>query len=58
MKESGKVDSEMARANRDGLTELNTKAFGRTIAPMEGESSLTLMGMSMKEIGSMIKLTA
>jgi len=58
MKVSGKEDLEMARASRDGLMALNTKAFGRTIAPMEGESSPISTETSMKETGSMIKLTA
>jgi hypothetical protein len=57
MKVNGLVDLEMDMEFNNGQTELDMKDNGETIEPMEKENSLISMGIFMKEIGLMIRLT-
>ena len=57
MKENGREDSVMVKANSAGLMELSMKVFGRIIVLMEEANSLILMGTSTKATGLMTKLT-
>ena len=57
MMENGLVDSEMDMGFNNGQMVLFTKVSGKIIELMVKENLLTLMVMSMRENGSMIRLT-